>query len=300
VLGIGNALLFLTGETWINRILDDKVRGRWIGVYSTVGMTGWALGPIIGGTLDGGGWMPFLVAAACIVPAIVLLAPTRSIDLEARADHATETSGATMWHALLIAPTVLMSSAMFGVVDGGLMSFGHIYAMELLGDDQRNVGYAVIWVVLVGSIFWQIPIGRFADRFNRGWMLVACIAVIAVAGSLLPVTIRGGLAPWYSPEGLALWGTLVVWGGAMGGTFTVGMTLLGERFTGTALIAGNAVFSMLFGIGGLVGPLAVGSAMSAWGPQAFPATLVAAVVVYGVFAAYRQATRGRRTATGSI
>jgi hypothetical protein len=86
----------------------------------------------------------------------------------------------------------------------------------------------------------------------------------------------------------------------MGGTFTVGMTLLGERFTGTALIAANAVFSMLFGIGGLVGPLAVGSAMSAWGPQAFPATLVTAVVVYGVFAAYRQATRGRRTATGSI
>ena len=29
--------------------------------------------------------------------------------------------------------------------------------------------------------------------------------------------------------------TLIVWGGAMGGTFTVGMTLLGERFTGRPL-----------------------------------------------------------------
>jgi MFS family permease len=131
-------------------------------------------------------------------------------------------------------------------------------------------------------------------------MLVGCIAVIAIACAILPLTIHGGLAPWYSPDGLALWLTLVVWGGAMGGTFTVGMTLLGERFTGSALIAANAVFTMLFGIGGLVGPLAVGSAMSAWGPTAFPVTLVVAVTVYGLFAAYRQATRGRRAATGSV
>ncbi len=300
VLGTGNALLFLTGETWINRILDDEVRGRWIGIYSTVGMTGWALGPIIGGSLDGSGWMPFLVAALCIVPATFLLLPTRSIDLEARADQPTETSSGTMWRALLIAPTVLLSSAMFGIVDGGLMSFGHIYAMDLLGNEHRDVAYAVIWVTLVGSIFWQIPIGRLADRLNRGWMLVGCVAVIALACALLPFTISGGLAPWYTPQGLALWATLVVWGGAMGGTFTVGMTLLGERFTGSALIAANAVFTMLFGIGGLAGPFAVGSAMSTWGPQAFPASLLAAVSVYGLFATYRQATHGRRTVTRSL
>jgi len=300
ILGTGNALLFLTGETWINRILADDVRGRWIGIYSTVGMAGWALGPIIGGSLDGDGWMPFLVAALCIVPATLLLLPTRSIDLDARAGHTTEASSATMWRTLLIAPTVLLSSAMFGIVDGGLMSFGHIYAMELLGDQHRDVAYAVIWVTLVGAIFWQIPIGRLADRLNRGWMLVFCVAVIVAACSLLPLTIHGGLAPWYSLEGLALWATLVVWGGAMGGTFTVGMTLLGERFTGTALIAANAVFTMLFGIGGLAGPFVVGSAMSAWGPEAFPATLVIAVTAYGLFAAYRQATRGRRAITGSL
>ena len=299
VLGLGNALLFLAGETWINRILDDRSRGRWIGVYSTVGTAGWALGPIIGGTLDGSGWWPFLVAAACTVPAVVLLMPTRTIKLDT-GGHAAETTGSSMLFVLLVAPTVMLSSAMFSIVEGGLMSFGHLYTMDILGEGHRNIGYAVIWVGLVGGIMWQMPIGWLADHVNRHWLLIGCVVIIAVSCALLPLTIHGGLRPWYSLDGLALWTTLVVWGGAMGGTFTVGMTLLGERFTGRALISANAVFSMVFGVGGMVGPLAVGGAMSLWGPQAFPATLFASAAVFGVFAAYRQVTRHQRSATGSM
>ena len=40
VLGIGNSLLFTSGDTWVNQIVDDRVRGRWMGIYGTVGMTG--------------------------------------------------------------------------------------------------------------------------------------------------------------------------------------------------------------------------------------------------------------------
>ncbi len=298
--GLGNALLFLAGETWINRILDDRTRGRWIGVYSTVGMAGWTLGPIIAGSVDSSGWLPFLIAAACIVPAVFLLLPTRSINLDTGTKHATDASGVSMWGAFLVAPTVLLAGAMFGFVDGGLMSFGHLYTMDMLGDGYRNIGYAVIWTGLIGAIFWQMPIGWLADRIDRGWMLVGCVTVIAIACALLPYVIHGGLAPWYSLDGLALWVTMIFWGGAMGGTFTVGMTLLGQRFTGQALIAANAVFTLTFGIGGMIGPMTVGSAMSAWGPGAFPATLLAVAAAYAVFAAYRQATRHRRTATGAL
>ncbi|MEM7122961.1 MAG: MFS transporter [Pseudomonadota bacterium] len=300
VFGIGNALLFLAGETWINRILDDHSRGRWIGVYSTVGMAGWALGPVIAGTVDGSGWTPFLIAAACIVPATLLLLPTRSINLDTRTKQADEATGSTMWLAFVAAPTVLLSAAMFGFIDGALLSFGHLYTMDMLGSEHRDIAYAVIWTGLIGAVVWQMPLGWLADRVDRGWMLVGCVATIAVACALLPLVIDGGLAPWYSLQGLALWVTLIVWGAAMGGTFTVGMTLLGQRFTGQALIAANAVFSLFFAVGGLTGPFSVGSAMSAWGPEAFPATLLGVAVAYCAFAAYRQATRRRRLATGSM
>ena len=52
LLGVGNSLLFTAGDTWVNQIVDDKVRGRWMGIYVTVGMAGWAVGPILGAYLD--------------------------------------------------------------------------------------------------------------------------------------------------------------------------------------------------------------------------------------------------------
>ena len=56
VVGIGNSLLFTAGDTWINQIVENRVRGRWIGIYNTAGMAGWAAGPILGRRRAGGGW----------------------------------------------------------------------------------------------------------------------------------------------------------------------------------------------------------------------------------------------------
>ena len=77
----------------------------------------------------------------------------------------------------------------------------------------------------------------------------------------------------------------------MGGIFTVGITLLGERFRDVELVSANAVFSVLFGVGGLLGPFLTGTAMSAIGPAGFPLSLLVAVVAYALFALYRQFTR---------
>jgi MFS family permease len=77
----------------------------------------------------------------------------------------------------------------------------------------------------------------------------------------------------------------------MGGIFTVGITLLGQRFRGIELVSANAVFSVLFGVGGLLGPFIVGTAMTAIGPVGFPVSLLVAVGLYILFAVYRQVTR---------
>ena len=76
-----------------------------------------------------------------------------------------------------------------------------------------------------------------------------------------------------------------------GGVFTVGITLLGERFRDIELVSANAVFSVLFGVGGMLGPFLAGTAMSAIGPAGFPLSLLVAVVIYALFALYRQFTR---------
>ena len=293
-LGIGNSLLFTAGDTWVNQIVEDRVRGRWIGVYSTVGMAGWAVGPLVGSHLSAESFAPFLVGVGAVCMAACLLWPTRKIDVSFGDEHRVQGGRNRMLLVFIAAPTVLLSSAMFGVVEGALQSFAHLYTMDRLGSQYREIGYAVIWVGSIAAIFFQFPIGWLADRFDRGWLLVVCVTVMAIAVGCFPLVLDGALAPIGSWQWCLVWTVVAFWGGTMAGVFTVGITLLGERFREIELIAANAVFTLLFGLGGILGPFMVGTAMGHFGPRGFPLSLVAVISVYALFAAYRQATRSRR------
>jgi len=289
LLGMGNSLLFTTGDTWMNHIVNDRVRGRWMGIYVTVGMAGWAVGPVLGAYLDPDTYWPFVCGLLAIVVAAAFLLPTRKLDVRLSASKQGVALGLAA--VFFAAPTVLLASAMFGVVEGAMQSFAHLYTMDVLGAQFRQIGYAVIWVGSIAAVFFQYPIGWLADTVNRSWLLITCVLALMVSIFLFPFLVEGGRHSWWQPQALALWAVVSVWGGSMGGIFTVGITLLGERFRDAELLSANAVFSVLFGVGGLLGPFLVGTAMSAIGPAGFPLSLLAAVVIYALFALYRQFTR---------
>jgi MFS family permease len=289
VLGMGNSLLFTAGDTWINQVVDDKVRGRWMGIYVTAGMAGWAVGPILGAYLDPETYWPFVWGLLAVVVAACFLLPARKLDIKLNIGEQGVALGLAA--VFLAAPTVLLSSAMFGVVEGAMQSFAHLYTMDVLGAQFRQTGYAVIWVGAVAAIFFQYPIGWLADKVNRNWLLIACVVTLMLSIFLFPFLVEGGRDAWWQPQALALWAVVSIWGGAMGGIFTVGITLLGERFRDVELVSANAVFSMLFGVGGLLGPFLAGTAMSEIGPAGFPLSLLGAVTAYALFALYRQFTR---------
>ena len=294
VLGIGNSLLFTAGDSWINQIVENRVRGRWMGIYNTAGMAGWAAGPILGSQMDPNSWGPFLAGLGGTAVAFAVLLPTRRIDVRLRVGREARAPLPRLLAVFVAAPTVLLSSGMFGVVEGGIQSFAHLYTMDVLGTGFRETGYAVIWVGAVGAIFLQYPAGWLADRIDRGWLLVGCVAVATAAMAIFPWLLPGAAGPWWSPAALALWSVVVAWGGSMGATFTVGLTLVGERFRDVELVAANAMYALIFGVGGLAGPFLAGAAMDRFGPPGFPASLFAVAALYTLFAAWRQATRGRR------
>ena len=84
---------------------------------------------------------------------------------------------------------------------------------------------------------------------------------------------------------------MFVWGGVSFGIYTMALIQLGERFTGQALIAGNAAFALVWGVGGIVGSPATGMAMQLVGHQGLPSSLGPAQC--GVLAALLLAERHR-------
>ena len=159
--------------------------------------------------------------------------------------------------------------------------------MYVLGVQVRHTGYAVIWVGAVAAMCFQYRIGWLADKCNRHGVLSLWVLILMLCILLFPLLITSGREAWWQPQTLALWTVVSIWGGAMGGIFTVGITLLGNRFRGVELVSANAVFSVLFGIGGLLGPFLAGTEMTAIGPAGFPLSLLGAVGLYALFAVFR-------------
>ena len=294
IFGVGQSLTFTIGDNWVNQVVEDRVRGRWMGIYRTAGLVGWTVGPVLGSWLNPESMTPFIVGGGTMLAAGVLLIPSRRLDVRLTPATGHSVASIHMLMAVLTAPMVLLSAALVGVIEGGWHSFGHLYTMDVVGSEYRSVGYAMIWVGAASGIFSQYPAGLLADKFNRGWLMIIFIAVMVLVIGLLPLTIAGAAYPWWTPAGLAFWAVICLWGGSLAAADTVAITLLGERFKGVGLVTANAAFSVLFGVGGMIGPSLVGATMDRVGPGGFPGSLVLVAFAFWLFALYRQSTRSRR------
>ena len=139
---------------------------------------------------------------------------------------------------------------------------------------------ALVGIWLSGNIVLQVPLGWFADRLDRRLVVALCCAIATLLLLLLPLVA--------GTPGL-LWPALVLSGGFMGGLYTLGLVLVGERFRGPDLTWANTIFVMNFQIGLITGPILVGSVMDVAGDRAFPLALLPAVAALAVFASRRRA-----------
>jgi MFS family permease len=78
---------------------------------------------------------------------------------------------------------------------------------------------------------------------------------------------------------LVLVPTFFIWGGIVVGFYTIGLTILGERYSGAALVSVNAAFASLYGVGALIGPSVTGATMDRWPDFGLPLVLGAICVL---------------------
>jgi MFS family permease len=139
----------------------------------------------------------------------------------------------------------------------------------------------------IGNVALQIPLGLMSDRIRDRRVLLAIMGIIGLCGSLL--------LPFVSSSWIPLAVLLVIWGGVVAGLYTVGLSLLGQRFSGSDLAAANAAFIFFYAIGTIAGPAAIGAGMDLDGSQGFALVITAFFAVFVVFALYRLIFHPRRT-----
>jgi MFS family permease len=127
-------------------------------------------------------------------------------------------------------------------------------------------------MVALPTAISQPAIGWLLDHYNRPAIAIGAAIVTSLSFFSIP----------FLDNGLALLAVFAVLGTASFALYTCALTLLGERYSGQALVAGSAGYLLAYAAGSAVGSSTTGFAMTSVSVAAGPVMLG---VVLGIFAA---------------
>lgn len=257
--------LFILSEFWINAAAPPSRRGLVLGIYATVLSIGFAAGPFLFSLVGSEGVLPFSIGAFAIMLAAlpVFIARNESPELN-------EKPGMHFMRYIFLVPTATAAVFVFGAVEVGGLSLLPIFATR--SGFSEGQAALLLTVMGVGNMAFQIPLGLLSDRLKDRRTLLAILATIGLAGSLL--------LPVISSNWLAMATIMLFWGGCVSGLYTIGLSHLGSRLTGSDLAAANAAFVFCYAVGTVAGPQVVGAAIDMGGTSGF------AWSIAGFFALY--------------
>ena len=259
LMGLGLLFPWLLGETWINTVSSEATRGRVLSLYVVALFGGYGAGPIALGFMPLEGLVPYLFGGGALLMASVPLA------LAWRLAPPMEAHGSGGLLAMIQAVPVGMVAALIaGVIEYSYISLLPNFALRQ-GVSEATALHLVS-AFLWGGVVLAFLFGWLADRMRRDalmvWLLAGFVALAVPAGMAVG-----------SPA-FALVATFIL-GGVACAYYTLGLAILGERVKARDLASANAAFLVLYQLGTLGGPPAVGAAMDAWPPLGFVGAAVA-------------------------
>ena len=256
VFGLAAGTLFTVSEAWILGGADDGNRGRISGLYTSLLAITFSIGPLIIPLTGLDGWMPWLIGIVCVAISAI---PLTLVRVSEDAFQHKEGSGFLVF--VRRAPMLLFAIGTLTFFDAVMLSFFPIFGLRSgLAVEQVTL---ILGVSIIGNALLQIPIGLLADKWSRHGV----ITLAAVVTALLALAMIWTVTSWL------IWPVMLVIGTSAFAIYTIGLTILGDNFTGPDLIAGSAAFAAMWGIGGLLGPPIAGAATDAFGIDAIPLTI---------------------------
>ncbi|WP_292302350.1 MFS transporter, partial [Mesorhizobium sp.] len=236
LIGVVTNPLYVLSEIWVIALAPPSRRGRVMGIYSTIISAGFAAGPLCLLAVGTEGWPPFLVGILAFLFCGACLAVV--VKRLPKVDQAGENVSVLgfMPLAWLLLSAVVVAAGFEQSVLALLPVYGTHY-----GIPEARMS-ALLSVMIAGNIAMQVPLGLLAERLTARLVRFGCVSVTILGCVLLPMLIETPL----------IWPCVFIWGAVSYGIYTTSIIELGERFAGSPLVAGNAAFSLMWGVGGIV------------------------------------------------
>ena len=277
LVGIAGAVIYTTGESWLQANSDNHSRGRVMGIYMTSQTISFALGPFFIIPFTGvTGWLPWSV---CFLPVLVSLLLESRVKIE---EVATGQKPAALWPILTGAKFIFTCVGVVTLFEAFMLTFFSLFAKEHGYTDGSASQLLSFGIAMPMVLFF--PIGWLADHWSRRGTLLCCALISLVCALLMGWVI----------DGWAVWLVIVIMRGCAFGVYLVGYALLGERYKGTDMVAAASVNSLLWGMSGVIGPPLAGLAFDKFGlgllPYFMAACFIPVLFGLGVSAARKPST----------
>jgi MFS family permease len=264
VLGISLTVTFVLGESWINQLIEDRLRGRLVAVYGSAFALSQLCGPLLLGAIGTGSDLGFWLSSALLVGGLILLLQASGAPVV----DAANTSGKALMGFVRTLPAVAWAVMLFAAFEAMTLTLLPVYLIREGFDAQRAL--FMVGAVVVGDAALQVPIGWLADKLSRTLLYKACGVVLLLSSLAIPLALQTVL----------IWPILLLFGASAGGLYTLSLILIGQRYRDDALVRANAHIAMLWALGSLLGPLSTGAASQWLSSHALPLLMAMGALVF--------------------
>lgn len=263
-------------EAWLQAKVTNETRGRAMGTYRIVDITGSLLAQLMIGVLEPASYLSYNILALACCAAIFPLTLTKA--------EAPETPLAPRLRPRLAwdrSPLAAVGVVVSGVTGAAFRMVGPVYGHEVgLGTDQIALFLAAY---VVGGALAQFPVGWLADKFDRRHVLIglsmasilACTGTIAFAGSGTGAIFAAAVAFGFA--------TLPIYSVSTAHAHDYAVTL--ER------VELSAALMFLYAVGAIASPWVSSVVIEWFGPAAMFVMIALAHVLLIVFGVMRMTAR---------
>jgi MFS family permease len=265
LMSAGFAMPWLAGETWINAVAREDLRGRVIAAYAMAFFTGYAVGPVLLRILGISGFAPFLAASV-----ITALSGLPIIFGRHLAPAFTYDGKRSFGSAFFLAPAAMVAAFIGGFSE--IINLSLIPNVALAAGWSDDSALTLLTVMTIGGILLQVPMGWLSDKVSRLNLVVWCGLGFIVLCLMLP---------WALTDAFAAFAVMFLVGGVTLGFYSLGLAVVGERVGAEDLTAANGAFIIMYQAGALLGPIISGIAMTERPVNGFVGTIVGLMVISG-------------------
>lgn len=262
-------------ESWLNERISNEQRGTMFSAYMMVSLGSMMVGQYLLITANPETQTLFMIGA--ILYALAVLPTALS---KAQSPAPLTQVRFNLKRLYFNSPAAVISAILAGTLSSAWGNFAPVFAKQA---EMSNTNIANMLVfAMIGSLLFQMPIGKLSDKMDRRFMMVATSLCGALAGFLLAgIEIKNG-----EPDTLFFIG-IVVFGGFIYSIYSLAVAHANDHAQPEDFVETASGLLILFGVGSMAGPMVMAPIMDALGPSGLFTGMGVAHILLAMFIFYR-------------